>query len=143
MEIQIERINIQHSLSVQQLSEQLGYPLSLIEIENNITEVTSKNDHVAFVAVIDKKIVGWVHAFRALFMESKPFIEIGGLVVDDEFRSKGVGKKLVERIQQWCMEKQISVLRVCSQFKRKEAHQFYLNTGFIEIKEQKVFRINL
>jgi GNAT superfamily N-acetyltransferase len=143
MEIQIERINIQHALSVQQLSEQLGYPLSLLEIESNITELTSTNDHVAFVAVIDKQVVGWVHAFRALFMESKPFIEIGGLIVDDKYRSKGVGKKLVEKIKEWCMEKQISVLRVRSQLKRKEAHQFYLNNGFIEIKEQKVFQINL
>jgi GNAT superfamily N-acetyltransferase len=143
MEIQIKSISREHAPGVQRLSEQLGYPLSLVEIENNITEIIPANDHVAFVAVIDKKAVGWVHAFKVLFIESKPFIEIGGLVVDENYRSMGIGKKLIERIKQWCLEKQIATLRVRSQVKRKEAHQFYLNNGFSEIKEQKVFQINL
>jgi GNAT superfamily N-acetyltransferase len=78
-----------------------------------------------------------------VFLESNPFVEVGGLVVDENYRSKGIGKKLVEQIKQWCVEKHISTLRVRSQVKRKEAHQFYLANGFTEIKEQKVFQINL
>jgi GNAT superfamily N-acetyltransferase len=143
MEILIEQINAQHARDVQRLSEQLGYPLSFDEIKNNIREVTSGNDHAAFVALMEGEVVGWVHAFRALFIESKPFIEIGGLVVDENYRGRAIGKKLVERIKQWCLEKQISTLRVRSQLKRKDAHQFYLNNGFVEIKEQKVFQIYL
>jgi GNAT superfamily N-acetyltransferase len=143
MKIEIEPLTLDHALNVQRLSEQLGYPLSLHEIKNNISRVVATNDHAAFIAIMDEKIVGWVHAFKSLFLESKPFIEIGGLVVDETYRNKGIGKKLFERIKQWCVEKQISTLRVRSQLKRKEAHQFYLNNGFTEIKEQKVFQIDL
>lgn len=143
MEILIKSITSEHAQDVQRLSQQLGYPLSFDEIENNTREVISNNDHSAFVAIIDGKVVGWIHAFKAIFLESNPFVEIGGLVVDENHRGKGIGKKLVERIKQWCNEKQISILRVRSQLKRKEAHQFYLNNGFKEIKEQKVFQINL
>lgn len=143
MEIQIESITLQHTPVVQKLSEQLGYPLSLNEIENNIREVMLNADHMAVVAIVNGEIVGWIHAFKAMLLESNPFIEIEGLVVDENYRSMGIGKKLVERIKQWCIEKQISTLKVRSQVKRKEAHQFYLNNGFSEIKEQKVFQINL
>jgi GNAT superfamily N-acetyltransferase len=143
MEIQIKTLTIEHAQDVQRLSEQLGYPLPSDEIENNIKEVISNNDHATFVAVKDGKIVGWIHGFKAVFLESKPFVEIGGLVVDENYRGKGIGKKLIERIKQWCLKKQISTLRVRSQLKRKEAHQFYLNNGFKEIKEQKVFEISL
>jgi GNAT superfamily N-acetyltransferase len=143
MKIEIEPLTLDHALNVQRLSEQLGYPLSLHEIKNNISGMASATDHAAFIAIMDEKIVGWVHAFKSLFLESKPFIEIGGLVVDETYRNKGIGKKLFERIKQWCVEKQISTLRVRSQLKRKEAHQFYLNNGFTEIKEQKVFQIDL
>jgi GNAT superfamily N-acetyltransferase len=143
MKIEIEPLTLDHALNVQRLSEQLGYPLSLHEKKNNISGMASATDHAAFIAIMDEKIVGWVHAFKSLFLESKPFIEIGGLVVDETYRNKGIGKKLVERIKQWCVEKQISTLRVRSQLKRKEAHQFYLNNGFTEIKEQKVFQIDL
>jgi len=143
MDIQIKPLTIEYAKDVQRLSEELGYPLSLYKMENNIKEVSSSNDHAAFVAIVAGKVVGWIHAFKALFIESKPFIEIGGLVVYENYRGKGIGKKLVERIKQWCLEKQISTLRVRSQIKRKEAHQFYLNNGFKEIKEQKIFQIDL
>ena len=143
MEIQIEPITLRHAPAVQKLSQQLGYPLFLNEIENNIKEVILSDDHIALVAIVDEEVAGWIHAFKAVFLESNPFIEIGGLVVDENYRGKGIGKKLVESIKQWCVEKQISILRVRSQVKRKEAHQFYMNNGFTEIKEQKVFQINL
>ena len=143
MEIQIEPITLRHAQAVQKLSQQLGYAPFLNEIENNIKEVIINNDHVAFVAIANDEVAGWIHAFRGFLLESNPFIEIGGLIVDEKYRSGGIGKKLVERIKQWCAEKQISTLRVRSQLKRKEAHQFYLANGFTEIKEQKVFQINL
>lgn len=143
MEIQIEPITQGHAPAIQKLSQQLGYPLSTHEIEKNITEVISKNDHATFVAIMGAEVVGWVHAFRSVFLESNPFVEIGGLVVDENHRGKGIGKKLVERIKQWCREKEVSTFRVRSQLKRKEAHQFYLRNGFAEIKEQKVFQIYL
>ena len=143
MEIEIQPITLRHALAVQKLSQQLGYALFLNEIENNIKEVILSNDHIALVAIADGEVAGWIHAFKAVFLESNPFVEVGGLVVDENYRSKGIGKKLVEQIKQWCVEKQISTLRVRSQVKRKEAHQFYLANGFTEIKEQKVFQINL
>lgn len=143
MEIQIKPITPEQAGDVQRLSEQLGYSLSFNEIENNIKEVLSNNDHAAFVAMMDGKVAGWVHAFKAVYLESNPFAEIGGLVVDENYRGKGIGKKLIERIKKWTLEKGVIQLRVRSNIKRKDAHRFYINNGFAEIKEQKVFQINL
>ncbi len=50
-------------------------------------------DNCAFVAIIEGKIIGWIHAFKALRIETKPFIEIGGLVVDEIYREKKVLEK--------------------------------------------------
>ena len=143
MEIQIKLISSEDAEDVQRLSKQLGYSLSVEEIENNIREVTTRKDHVAFVALGNAKLVGWVHVFKAVLLESKPFIEIGGLVVDENYRNKGVGKKLVEKIKEWSVEKGILDIRVRSNVKRNEAHGFYTNIGFSEIKEQKVFQMKL
>ena len=143
MEIQIKKITIEHAPHAQRLAKQLGYSLLLTQIENNIREVANEKDHAAFVALFEEKIVGWIHAFRTVFIESRPFIEIAGLVVDENYRSKGVGKKLVEKIKEWSLEKAVSEVRVRSNIIRAEAHQFYLALGFTEIKEQKVFQMNL
>src|SRR5574337_1967686 len=124
MEIQIKALSLSHSETVQKLSEQLGYSLSIHQIEENVKEILGSEDHIALVAIDSEKVVGWMHAFKAMFIESRPFIEIGGLVVDEDYRGKGIGKKLINEIKRWCIEKNILSLRVRSQIKRKEAHDF-------------------
>jgi GNAT superfamily N-acetyltransferase len=88
----------------------------------------------------EEKIIGWIHAFKTTRIETKTFIEIGGLVVDKKYRGKGVGKSLVNKIRGWCAKQKITSLRVRCNTKRLEAHQFYLCLGFRESKEQKVFQ---
>jgi GNAT superfamily N-acetyltransferase len=143
MEIQLSKMSMEHAHDVCRLSDQLGYPLSNSQIENNINEITSSGNYAAFVALHNQQIVGWIYAFRALLIESKPFIEIGGLIVDENFRNSGIGKKLVEKIKVWALEKAIDEVRVRSNVFRNEAHKFYLNNGFTEMKQQKVFQILL
>jgi N-acetylglutamate synthase-like GNAT family acetyltransferase len=143
MELQLRKMTIEDVHDVQRLSEQLGYSLSEVQIETNIKEVAASQNHAAFVAIYDQKIVGWVYAFRALLIESKPFIEIGGLVVDENYRNKGIGKTLVEKIKEWASKKAINELRVRSNILRNEAYKFYLTNGFNEIKQQKVFQMHL
>lgn len=124
---------------VQKLSLQLGYSLSVHETEFMINEVTHTNGNIAYVAMASDKMVGWIHAFKALRIESKPFIEIGGMVVDDESRKLGIGKQLVNEVYQWAKQQDCEDLRVRCNTKRSEAHRFYNALGFIESKEQKVF----
>lgn len=143
MKIQVKKLTIEYAKDVQRLCGQLGYPMAIMDTESNISELITTKDHIAFVALENEKVVGWIHAFKGLFLESKPFIEIGGLVVDEELRGKGIGKKLVQKIREWGLEKGFETLRVRSNIKRKDAHKFYLNLGFTEVKEQKVFQIQL
>jgi len=143
MEIQIKPMMAANAKDVQRLSEQLGYILSFDQIEDNIREVTSTKNHIAFVALHNENVVGWIHAFQSVLIESRSFIEVGGLVVDENFRMKGVGTRLLNSIKQWSTEKGVYEIRVRSNSKRKEAHQFYLKNGFTEIKEQKIFQTSL
>ena len=125
------------------LSKQLGYSLGTEETAENIREVIADKDHAAFIAMIDNQVAGWIHIFKAMRLESKPFTEIGGLVVDENNRGQGIGKLLVEKAREWAKEKHIAKLRVRCNKKRAEAHQFYQAIGFIESKEQKVFETTI
>jgi len=58
MEIQVRQMTENDAPTVQKLSEQLGYVLSISEIKNNIRETISSKDHTAFVALHDREIVG-------------------------------------------------------------------------------------
>ena len=139
--IQICPITEDDADAITTLSKQLGYLLRSEETVQNIREVLADKDHAAFVACMDNQVVGWIHVLRAIRIESKPFIEIGGLVVDENHRKLGIGKLLVNKAKEWTKEKHIDKLRVRCNRKRAESHEFYYALGFIEMKEQKVFEI--
>lgn len=143
MEIQLKPATIANAEDIQRLSDQLGYPLPFEQVKRNLIEISGMPDHIALVAQDKEKVVGWAHAFRSVLLESVPFIELAGLVVDENYRGKRIGKKLMEAIIDWANDKKVSEIRVRSQVKRKEAHLFYTSIGFSEIKEQKVFEMNL
>jgi len=130
-------------LRIAELSDQLGYPSSAEEIRTRMNELARDKANCTFVAVIDKQVIGWIHAWYALRIESAPFVEIGGLVVDENFRGRYIGEKLVTVVTNWALMKGVKTLRVRSNIKRVAAHQFYQHIGFQEIKEQKVFILNL
>lgn len=128
--------------AINDLSRQLGYPLSIDETKACMKNVMTSDGHIALVATDDKKVIGWIHGFKTIHLVGKPFIEIGGLVVDESYRNRHIGKKLLEKVGEWGLKQDINV-RVRSNIKRREAHRFYLNNGFTEIKEQKVFEQQL
>ncbi len=142
MEIYIRSANIEDSRYITELSDQLGYKAENLQTENRLHEILQLNDHCVFVAEADKKIVGWIHGFYSLRIESDAFFEIAGLVVDGNFRKKGVGKLLVEKIENWAQSINCNQLRVRCNVLRKESHVFYNKIGFSEIKQQKVFERN-
>jgi GNAT superfamily N-acetyltransferase len=140
MKISIRPMQLQDAQAINSLSQKLGYEISIEDTQSCIQQILQRNDDISLVATIENNIVGWIHAFKAYRIETKPFIEIGGLVVDETHRGKGIGKLLVNEIKNWCIANNIYDLRVRCNTKRKDSHQFYRQIGFTEMKEQKVFK---
>jgi GNAT superfamily N-acetyltransferase len=125
------------------LSHQLGYPVSADQTLQNITALKQSGSHEVFVAVDQQQVVGWAGVSYNISVESLPVCEIHGLVVDERYRSKGIGKLFIERAKVWSSDKGVGKLRLRCNVKRDGAHRFYINAGFTEIKRQKVFEIQL
>ena len=123
--------------AVNLLSRQLGYPLSIEQTRQNIHAVLESKDHTAFVAETENKIVGWIGAAKSIMLEVMPHCEINGLVIDEKYREKGVGKLLTEQVRQWTKEKGNDTLSLHCNVKRTGAHLFYEHLGFREISQQK------
>lgn len=138
MEISIDKVAISDAAGIARLSEQLGYAATTIQIQKRLHLLHGHPEHGVFGAYLNGKIIGWVHAFFALRVESDSFVEIAGLVVEEQYRGKGVGGRLVEAVAQWALPFNCP-LRVRCNEKRTASHQFYLKAGFEERKTQKVF----
>jgi N-acetylglutamate synthase-like GNAT family acetyltransferase len=129
---------------IARLSEQLGYPAVIEKVRRRISKIAdSKQDEVFVTADEDGRVVGWIHVFDALRLESEPFAEIGGIIVDADCRNQGIGKSLLIRAEDWAKEKGLSRLRVRSRDSRDEAHRFFCGFGFTKSKTQQIFDITV
>lgn len=143
MEITIRNAELNDSELITDLSIQLGYESLNSAVQHRLKNILTNPDHCVYVATLDGKVVGWVHGFYAMRVESDFFVEIAGLVVTKNIRKNGIGKKLVDRVIEWTKFKNCTTIRVRSNVLRKESHRFYVNIGFEITKEQIIFNKQL
>jgi GNAT superfamily N-acetyltransferase len=102
-------------------------------------KVTSDSLTVAVPGGVSGEVVGWIDVSAAHHLQSEPLAEIGGLVVASEARSGGIGRRLVERAEEWAVQRGLKSILVRSQVARAAAHRFYLREGYERIKTSAVF----
>ena len=122
------------------LATQLGYPSSPSQVEERMASVLDDPKHLILAAALGGRVVGWAHAYVCCLVESDTFAELGGLVVDESHRCKGVGGKLLEMVEDWARQKGCGAVSVRSNVIRHQAHKFYAARGYNQIKTQHIFR---
>lgn len=121
------------------LSAQLGYSCSKGDIIEGLNSYQNKFHGIIFVAVQDKTVVGWISLNTVRYFYVQPFIEVSGLVVDEKYRNKGIGKRLLREAETWVKQEGYALMRIRTNVLRTGAHRFYEKNGYKKIKEQKVY----
>jgi GNAT superfamily N-acetyltransferase len=85
------------------------------------------------------RVVGFLHAFSGMVLETGSRAEILGLVADAGHRGKGIGSALVAEAERWAQSKGHGALGVRCNVVRTAAHGFYEGLGFECVKTQKNF----
>ena len=126
------------------LARQLGYPSTAEQIRERMRPLLEDPGHAVFIADLpDRPVAGWIHVFRLSSLESDTRAEIGGLVVDEACRRSGVGRRLMERAEDWAREKNCAIVSLRSNVIRDGAHRFYKDLGYSVVKTQHAFRKSL
>jgi GNAT superfamily N-acetyltransferase len=122
------------------LIQQLGYNRPEAEVLRWIEDVgSSSHRQAAFVACLHDEVIGWIEVSIEHRLQSAPFALIGGLVVNDGVRGKGIGRHLCRAAESWSWDRGVSIVRVTSRSTRTDAHRFYLNDGYESVKVSQVF----
>jgi len=127
-------------LAIGNLCSQLGYDVGGESLQRRLDQITSDSAQVLRVATNKQgDVVGWVHALPVCYLEAEIFIEIGGLVVDSSCRRLGIGQALMAAVEDWAREGGFPTIRLRSNAKRAEAHEFYRRIGYEVVKQQVTF----
>jgi len=101
-------------------------------------------EHAVFVAeAAGKRVIGWLHVSVSHLLETPLRAEVNGLVVADDQRSLGAGRRLLETAEEWARRKKCTAMSVRSNVIRERAHRFYERSGYQHYKTQKAFRKSL
>ena len=122
--------------------EALGYDINVESVKRQIEKLTNdKNQHIiiGYEDENTRKIIGFVHAQMYESFYSDLGFNILGLAVNPDFQGRGIGRKLMNNLEDYTVENNISFIRLNSAMKREEAHKFYEHIGYTCDKVQKRF----
>ncbi len=126
---------------IAELSNQLGYPSTAEEVAQRLRQIQRDAQHIVYLAEWPAgRVVGWIHVHESHLVESDLQAEIGGLVVEEGHRGRGVGRLLMQHAEQWAEGKGCRAVMLRSNIVRAGAHAFYEKLGYQTIKMQKTFR---
>ena len=136
-------INIEDAQEVAEICKAaLGYDVDVENVKRQIEKLTNDKKQHIIIGYEDentRKIIGFVHAQMYESFYSDLGLNILGLAVNPDFQGRGIGRKLMKRLEQYAEENSISFIRLNSAMKREDAHNFYERIGYTCDKVQKRF----
>lgn len=120
----------------------LGYDVDVKNVKEQIEKLTNDRKQHIIIGYEDEntsKIIGFVHAQMYESFYSDLGLNILGLAVNPDFQDRGIGRKLMNKLEEYAVDNNISFIRLNSAMKREEAHKFYEHIGYTCDKVQKRF----
>ncbi len=113
-----------------ELIGELGQDIAEEAVRKNLSRL-KKAGELPLVATLDKRVVGLIgRHIMVTVHRPNPVGRIPVLVVAKEARGRGIGRMLVERVEQWCRDQGCELIEVTSNDRLAEAHAFYRHMGY-------------
>lgn len=121
--------------------EALGYTFSPEETASQLAKLSQDPHHflLGFEEPTSHDLLGYVHAEVYESLYSKPGFNILALAVLPQTQGKGIGKTLLQGLEQEAEKRGYKFIRLNSADHRISAHAFYEKVGYTCDKMQKRF----
>ena len=139
----IRSVQVKDAGQIRDLCHQaLGYDSTLEKVAAQIDNFNQPDSgHFCFVYEEGQTghILGYVEAEVYESLYSDAGLNILGLAVFPSAQGRGIGRRLMERVEELAKSKHYAFIRLNSASHRKEAHLFYERIGYEGNKTQKRF----
>jgi GNAT superfamily N-acetyltransferase len=104
--------------------------INKVDFLKYIDEILAEKNYQMLAAYLDKKMVGIAGYWVLTRFYSGKYIHIGNMVVDKDHRSLGIGKLMLDFIEQEGKRQNCEHLMLDSKMDNKKAHNLYLKENF-------------
>ena len=137
LDVRVRDARTADSIALAGLLAQLGYPTDPTTAARRLTRLGEAGSYLALVVEIEGQVVGLATAYvQPRIHHDADFARIASLIVDQSWRDRGVGKRLVEAIEGWARDRGCDVIEVTSGNQRVDAHRFYGGLGYAEKRKR-------
>lgn len=112
------------------------YPLPQVRLE----EILHKPGHVLLVAQIGDAVAGYAHAEEYCLTYAPPYLNLLALAVHEQYQRQGIGKKLLQAIEQYAQDIGATGMRILSGNSRMAAHALYRGSGYSETTKHRFLK---
>ena len=129
----IENLKSEDLKGLKELYEKgFGGVSNLEKMEETFESMAAKSEYHVLCAKIDGKVVGSVLGVvcQELFGDCIPFMVVEDVVVLNEFRRKGIAKKLMLELEDRAKQANCSMILFVSSVHRVGAHKLYESLGY-------------
>jgi GNAT superfamily N-acetyltransferase len=129
----IRKAEIKDAEVIARLLEQLGYPTENGLVARRLSFLAGNNEHLDVLAESGDQVLGFmsVHFIPQIAFDAE-YAVISYLIVDQDARSRGIGKILEEYAVKIATERHCRRIILHSNARRADAHRFYLKQGYQE-----------
>ena len=124
------------------LSGALGYPSTVEQVRTRLT-LLDDPERTILVAQAGGVVAGFIDVHVQRVVDSEPYGEVGGLVVDAACRGTGVGAALLAAAAVWTRARGLERLWIRANLARVGPHEFYDAVGCRTVKDQRVYEYPL
>jgi len=131
--ITVRRASKKDVPSIVPLMLELGYPTAEEDLAIRFTRFMSKSGYGVAVCELDGLVVGFIAWSRSgLFVVDAVRFHVEAICVASQHKHKGVGKKLMEFVEEVARKNAPAIVDLTSGIRRAKdgAHQFYNGLGY-------------
>lgn len=101
-------------------------------LPERVEEIKRDPNNYLFVLEEENKVQGSIFITLCLdpMYQFRPYAVIENLIIAEEFRGQGLGRELLNHVEQFCMNRNCTKMMLMSSTKRIEAHNFFEKLGY-------------
>lgn len=122
--------NVEDMVSAYPLVNQMYHDMDLPSYESHIAEMIAINNFKMLVAFDGQNMVGVCGYWVFLMLYCERYIQVSNFVVDEGSRNLGVGKKIMNYLENLGREMGCKKFILDSYTENKQSHSLYFREGF-------------
>lgn len=132
--MQIRNMEVKDAAVVADLLEQMGYPNTQHFLPNRIEQMRQCDREALLVVEEEGQVIAFISVhFIPQIALAGDFARISYFAVDQNIRSKGVGKFVEEHITALAITRGCDRIELHSHSRRTDAHRFYFRQGYEDV----------